>query len=144
MTEVASDWHGGPASFFSTRHLRIWIAVAVALMAVGYLVSTSLQNNAVYYLTVGELQSAGPQFEGQPVRVAGNVVPGSIVHEPGSFTVRFDIADGSGRLPVSYKGVVPDIFGPNIEVVVEGKYDHPGTFAAATLLAKCPSKFESA
>ncbi|MBI4213153.1 MAG: cytochrome c maturation protein CcmE [Chloroflexi bacterium] len=144
MTQAASEWPTTAGSFAGVRHLRIWIAVAVALIGVAYLVTTSLQNNAVYYLTVGELRSAGAQLEGQPVRVAGNVVPGTIVREPGSFTVQFEIADESGRLPIVYKGVVPDIFGPNIEVVVEGKYDGPGTFTAATLLAKCPSKFESA
>ena len=113
------------------------------LLAVGYLVSTSLQNNAVYYLTVSELQQAGASVQGQPIRVAGNVVPGTIQRDPGSFTVQFEIADASGRLPVVYKGVVPDIFGPGTEVVVEGKYPGAGTFSAATLLAKCPSKFES-
>jgi cytochrome c-type biogenesis protein CcmE len=38
---------------------------------------------------------------------------------------------------------VPDIFKDNVEVVVEGVYDRDGVFAADTLLAKCPSKFES-
>ncbi len=144
MTEVASNWRPNPGPLASVRHIRIWIAVVVAFVAVGYLVSTSLQNNAVYFLTVGELKSATQSLEGQPIRVAGNVVPGTIVREQGSFTVQFEIADGSGSLPVVYKGVVPDIFGPNIEVVVEGKYERAGTFTAATLLAKCPSKFESA
>ena len=143
MAQIASSWHPSLGAFSPGRHLRIWIAVVVAILAIGYLVSTSLENNAVYYMTVSELQAAGPSLSGQQVRVAGNVVPGSIVREPGSFTVQFDIADASGRLPVMYKGVVPDIFGPSIEVVVEGKYAGPGTFTAATLLAKCPSKFEN-
>src|SRR5687768_4165021 len=125
-------------------HLRIWSAAAVVFIAVGYLVTTSLQNNAVYYLTVGELQTTSHSLQGQPIRVAGNVVPGTIQRDAGAFTVHFDIADGSGRLPVTYKGVVPDIFGPNIEVVVEGRYNEGETFNAATLLAKCPSKFEAA
>ena len=125
-------------------HLRIWSAAAVVLVAVGYLVTTSLQNNAVYYLTVGELQTTAHTLQGQPIRVAGNVVPGTIRKDASAFTVHFDIADGSGRLPVTYKGVVPDIFGPNIEVVVEGRYNQGETFNAATLLAKCPSKFEAA
>lgn len=124
--------------------LKVGIAVAVVLAAVGYLVTTSLQNNAVYYLTVSELHAAAPTLQGQPVRVAGNVVPGTILKDSSAFTVTFDISDGSGRLPVTYKGVVPDIFGPNVEVVVEGKYADSGSFTAATLLAKCPSKFESA
>jgi cytochrome c-type biogenesis protein CcmE len=53
------------------------------------------------------------------------------------------VQDASGEFPVVYKGgPVPDIFGEQVEVVVEGKYLPDGTFAAETLLAKCPSKFE--
>ncbi len=126
------------------RHLRIWAAAGVVMVAVGYLVTTSLQNNSVYYMTVGELRSAAPALQGQPIRLAGNVVPGTIQRDQAAFTVQFDIADPSGRLPVTYRGVVPDIFGPNIEVVVEGRYREGEAFSAATLLAKCPSKFESA
>ena len=143
MSEIASSWRPSPGLWAGGRHIRIWIAAAIILAAMGYLVSTSLQNNAVYYLTVSELQAAGPSVQGQPIRVAGNVVPGSIQRDPGSFLVQFDIADASGRLPVAYRGVVPDIFGPGIEVVVEGKYAGSGPFKAGTLLAKCPSKFES-
>lgn len=143
MTQLAPGWRRPIDLWSGGRHARIWIAAAVVAAAVAYLVTTSLQNNAVYYLTVSELQAGARTLEGQPIRVAGNVVPGTIQRNTAAFTVSFDIADGSGRLPVTYKGVVPDIFGPNIEVVVEGRYTEGGAFKAATLLAKCPSKFEA-
>ncbi|MEA2641238.1 MAG: cytochrome c-type biosis protein CcmE [Chloroflexota bacterium] len=122
---------------------KILIAAAVIFAAVGFLVYTAVASTAVYYLTVSELQAKGPEVYGQSVRVAGNVVAGSIQRDPTSFDVRFMAADGSGQMPVAYRGVLPDIFGDGIEVVVEGKYRADGTFAASTLLAKCPSKFES-
>ena len=54
------------------------------------------------------------------------------------------VYDGSGKVPVYYRGgPVPDIFGDEVQVVVEGKYNADGTFVANTLLAKCPSKFET-
>ena len=143
MTQLAPSWRPPIDLWSGGRHARIWIAVLVVAAAVAYLVTTSLQNNAVYYLTVSELQATAPTLGGQPIRVAGNVVPGTIQRDAGSFIVRFEIADASGRLPVTYKGVVPDIFGPNIEVVVEGHYAEGSAFNAATLLAKCPSKFEA-
>lgn len=115
---------------------------AVIIIAIGYLVATALQNTAVYYLTVSELHAAGPSIYGQPVRVAGNVVPGSIQRDPTSLIVRFEAQDESGRIPVAYHGVLPDIFGDGIQVVVEGKYSD-GLFTAGALLAKCPSKFEA-
>lgn len=122
---------------------RVFIAGAVVAAAVAYLVVTALQSTAVYYLTVSELKAAGPSIYDQPVRVAGNVVPGSIQREPTSFLVRFEAEDESGRIPVVYRGVLPDIFGDGIQVVVEGKYTEDGRFTAGTLLAKCPSKFEA-
>ena len=54
------------------------------------------------------------------------------------------VHDASGQMPVYYRGgPVPDIFGEEVQVVVEGKVGPDGTFQASTLLAKCPSKFEA-
>ncbi|MBI3971096.1 MAG: cytochrome c maturation protein CcmE [Chloroflexi bacterium] len=126
--------------------------VAVIVLAVGYLVLTGLSSATVYYLTVGEYQAQQAQLAqqnaatgtrgGRAVRVSGNVVPGTIVRE--GTTVRFTMADPSGSLPVVYKGVVPDIFGDDAQVVVEGRSGPDGAFHASNLLAKCPSKFEAA
>lgn len=119
-----------------------WQLAIVALVivgAVGYLVYNGFSTN-VYYQTVSELQ-AGAAHD-QQIRLAGNVVDGSIVREEGSSTVRFNVADVGGDLPVVYSGTIPDIFGPGIEVVVEGKYTPSTGFVADTMLAKCPSKFE--
>ncbi|HZT06802.1 MAG TPA: cytochrome c maturation protein CcmE [Chloroflexota bacterium] len=123
---------------------QVLIPALVVIVAAGYLLVTAVRTTAVYYLTVGELKAAGSSIYDQPVRVAGNVVPGSIQRDPTSFETRFQASDASGVLPVSYHGVLPDIFGDGIEVVVEGKYEPDGTFVAGTLLAKCPSKFEGA
>jgi len=76
--------------------------------------------------------------------VAGVVRAGSIVHDDATQRVSFVIDDGKATLPVSYSGVVPDIFRAGIQVVVEGKYSGQGAFQAQTLLAKCPSKFQAA
>lgn len=122
---------------------KLAVLAAAIVAAAGYLIFTAMQTSAVYYLTVGELLAAGPSIHGQPVRVAGNVVPGSIQREPTSLVVRFEAEDGSGRIPVVYRGVLPDIFGDGVEVVVEGRYQADGVFTASTLFAKCPSKFET-
>jgi cytochrome c-type biogenesis protein CcmE len=121
----------------------VLIPALVIVAAAAYLVVTALGNTAVYYVTVSELKAAGPSVYEQHVRVAGNVVPGSIQRDPTSFEVHFQAADGSGVLPVTYRGVVPDIFADDVEVVVEGKYSPSGVFTASTLLAKGPSKFEA-
>jgi len=112
------------------------------LGAVIYLVIANTQANAVYYMTVSELKSCATCAT-QSVRVAG-VVQNSVVNDDAHQQMRFTIADGSQTLQVVYSGIVPDIFRPGITVVVEGLYTGHGPFQAQTLLAKCPSKFQSA
>ena len=112
------------------------------LGAVIYLVIANTQANAVYYMTVSELKSCAICAT-QSVRVAG-VVENSVVNDDAHQQMRFTIADGSQTLQVVYSGIVPDIFRPGITVVVEGLYTGHGPFQAQTLLAKCPSKFQSA
>ena len=127
------------------RSARVIIAAAVVIAAMGYLIFTGLQSTSVYYMTVSELTASGSSSPVRPfgdVRVAGIVQENSVQRTPGDPTVRFIMADEGGSIPVVYRGLVPDIFGPNIQVVVEGKYTN-GVFQASTLLAKCPSKFTS-
>ncbi|MGN6754933.1 MAG: cytochrome c maturation protein CcmE [Thermomicrobiales bacterium] len=126
-----------------SKRWQLAIVLLVIASAVGYLVYSGLRTN-VYYQTVSELQASGGAH-GRQVRVAGDVVDGSIVREEGSSVVHFQITDGTGgTLPVTYSGAVPDIFGPGIQVVVEGKYHSDTGFTADTMLAKCPSKFAAA
>ncbi|MGH2496996.1 MAG: cytochrome c maturation protein CcmE [Ktedonobacteraceae bacterium] len=113
------------------------------LGAVIYLVIANTQANAVYYMTVSELKTC-TVCTTQSVRVAGVVQAGTVVNDDAHQQMRFTIADGSQSLQVVYSGIVPDIFRPGITVVVEGLYAGHGPFQAQTLLAKCPSKFQSA
>lgn len=120
---------------------KVVISFAVVLVALAYLVVAGTRSSSVYYLTVSELKAQGAA-RGGAVRVAGTVEPGSIRRSAGNTQVEFTVKDANGTLPVVYRGVVPDIFGDNIEVVVEGSYAD-GTFRATTMLAKCPSRFET-
>ncbi len=131
----------GGLSLSGFRQRRLTIAVVVILLAIGYLVFSGIKSTTVYYLTVSELHAQKASLQGQPVRVAGKVVDGSIVRDTTDMTVRFMIYDDGGRLPVVHKGLVPDIFGEQVEVVVEGVYTG-NEFHSTTLLAKCPSRFE--
>jgi cytochrome c-type biogenesis protein CcmE len=121
------------------------VAALVVVVAIGYLIYTGFQSTSVYYLTVSELKAKAATTDQSglgDVRVAGIVQDGSVQRTAGDPTVKFVVTDAGGSMPVVYKGLVPDIFGPGIQVVVEGKYTN-GVFQAATLLAKCPSKFTS-
>ena len=115
----------------------------VILGAVLYLVYANTQANAVYYMTVNELKSC-TTCTTQSVRVAGVVQAGSVVRDDSKQMVNFAITAGGQSLSVIYSGIIPDIFRPGIQVVVEGHYTGHGPFQAQTLLAKCPSKFVAA
>ena len=113
------------------------------LAAVMYLVYANTQANAVYYMTVSEMKNCTTCMT-QSVRVAGVVQQGSVVRDDQKQLVSFTITQVGQQLAVMYNGVVPDIFRPGIEVVVEGHYTGHGPFQAQNLLAKCPSKFQAA
>lgn len=123
--------------------LSFLLAGIAILGAVVYLVFANTQANAVYYMTVSELQHC-TICTTQAVRVAGVVQAGSIVRDDQQQRISFVISDGTRTLPIMYTGIVPDIFQAGIQVVVEGHYSGQGPFQAQTLLAKCPSKFQSA
>ena len=123
--------------------LSFLLAGIAILGAVIYLVFANTQASAVYYMTVPELKHC-TTCTVQSVRVAGVVQAGSVVRNDAQEQIAFTIFDGKQTLPVTYSGVVPDIFRPGIQVVVEGHYTGQGPFNAQTLLAKCPSKFQSA
>lgn len=123
--------------------LSFLLAGIAILGAVIYLVYANTQTNAVYYMTVPELKHC-TICTTQAVRVAGVVQAGSVVRNDSNDLIKFVITDGNQSLPVTYSGVVPDIFRPGIQVVVEGHYTGQGPFQAQILLAKCPSKFQSA
>lgn len=111
--------------------------------AIVYLVYANTQASALYYLTVPELKHCTDCMT-RSVRVAGIVENKSVKQNVDAQSITFTITDSNQTLPVTYSGVVPDIFRAGVQVVVEGHYTGSGPFEAQTLLAKCPSKFQSA
>ena len=116
------------------------LAIIGAMM---YLVYANTQASALYYLTVPELRHCSDCMT-RSVRVAGIVEDRSVKQNVNAQSITFTITDNNQTLPVTYHGVVPDIFRAGVQVVVEGHYTGRGPFEAQTLLAKCPSKFQSA
>ena len=127
------------------RRLKfVALGTGVALsMAFLLIVGVNRPDGFVYYLTVSEfVQQPRPADEG--FRVNGKVVAGTIVRQATGQDVRFVMSDGVSSLSVEYHGIVPDTFVDLADVVVEGRMREDGVFEATELLAKCPSKYESA
>jgi cytochrome c-type biogenesis protein CcmE len=122
------------------RSLRWLLLGAVVAACVGYLVVSATGSSAEYYQTIAEMRSHPSSGN---VRVLGTVQD-DVARSDGGLHVRFTAADGGQTMPVDYRGTVPDIFRPGIQVVVAGRMGADGVFHARTLEAKCPSKFSSA
>lgn len=115
-------------------------------LGIGFLLYASFQDSALYYLTVDEFL-AQPQAQKETgMRIAGTVVPGSIQRQNDMQKITFVIQGISEQstMPVSYKGVVPDIFRDGASIVLEGSYNaEKQFFHAITLMTSCPSKYEA-
>lgn len=127
-----------------SRVPKILIAVTLVSAALGYLIWSASRSNLVYYYEIEEARAAVQPD--QQIRLSGDVVDGSIRRAGTDPAIAFEIEDAAkrSRVPVTYAGVVPDIFKPGIQVVVEGQFDGAGTFEADRLTAKCPSKYQAA
>ena len=121
---------------------KIAISLVILMAAFSILVALSFRGTMVYYLTVSEFLSHPPSDLDGHFRVNGRVVPGSITRQTGVLGASFQMTDGNEKLPVVFRKELPDTFVDEAEVVVEGNM-REGSFEAHTLLAKCPSKYES-
>ncbi len=124
-----------------SNFLRFGIAIAVIVVSLGYLAYTGVQESKSYYVTIKELQTMDGSRYSKRLRVAGNVVPGSI-HRQGS-RVEFSLKENDLTLPVVYQGTEapPDTFKDESQALAEGKFGRDGVFHATQLQAKCASKY---
>src|ERR1700758_5563868 len=115
------------------RLTMIGCALAVLAFAAG-LVLYGLRDSIVFFSTpsMAAEQHIVPD---KRFRLGGLVQPGSFKCGDGT-TVTFDVADGSAKMPVTYKGLLPDLFREGQGVVAEGALDASGVFRADTVLAK--------
>jgi cytochrome c-type biogenesis protein CcmE len=126
------------------RYLRFGAAIVVIVGALSYLAFTGIQESKSYYVTVKELQGMGNQSHAKRLRVAGQVVPGSI-HRQGT-GADFQLDEQGLKLAVAYRGSEPppDTFKDNAQALVEGSYGSDGVFRAQQIQAKCASKYAPA
>jgi len=127
-----------------SHYLRFGVAIAVVLVSLGYLAFTGVQQSKSYYVTIKELREMNDSRYTKRLRVAGNVVPGSIQRH-GS-RVEFALKENEFTLPVIYSGTEapPDTFRDDSQALAEGRFGRDGIFHANQLQAKCASKYAPA
>lgn len=123
---------------------RIGGAMVVILAVITYLAISGVNANKSYYVTIQELQAMGPKAYTRHLRVAGNVLPGSIQHS--GTNADFVLVENTNKLRVSYEGEdpPPDTFKDNSQALAIGTFGHDGVFHATQLQAKCASKYAPA
>ena len=104
------------------------LAVAVALML------GALRGSIVFFNSPSDVaeKHVAP---GARIRLGGLVKSGSLVRGD-NLKIRFEVTDGNRELPVTYQGVLPDLFREGQGVVAEGALSADGVFNADTILAK--------
>lgn len=123
------------------NYVRFGIAIAVILVTLSYLAYTGVQESKSYYVTIAELRGMGDKAYSRRLRVAGNVVPGSIKRQ--GTKVDFLLQEETRTLAVTYRGTEapPDTFKDDSQALAEGEFGRDGVFHAKTLQAKCASKY---
>jgi cytochrome c-type biogenesis protein CcmE len=119
------------------RHKRfMWVAMGLAVIAVATtLVLRAFNSNLVFFFTPSEVaQKKAPQD--RAIRMGGLVTAGSMKRNPDGLTVTFDVTDTAQTIPVSYTGILPDLFKEGKGVVAQGKMGQDGVFRASEVLAK--------
>ena len=139
------------------------------LAAVVYLIVSSTQASAEYFMTIDEVNQQREEIVGKSLRISGAVIGDTINYEPDGLTLSFEVAHVTGdndeieangglarvlhdavydpersRLMVVYNGPVPDLLQNEAQAIMTGYLDSDGTFYAAELLLKCPTKYEEA
>jgi cytochrome c-type biogenesis protein CcmE len=110
------------------------VAGGVAAVSIAAaLVLNALNSNIALYVTPSDV-AAGKSPQGQAFRIGGMVKDGSVRRD--NLTVHFVVTDMVKEIPVSYTGILPDLFKEGKGAVVQGKLGPDGKFTAAEVLAK--------
>jgi len=114
--------------------LRVLVPAGAIVASLGWVASSGLASNLVYYETPSDLLAKGSAASDQRVRLGGYVVPGTVRDTADGVT--FVVTDGTHEMAVSHTGGVPSMFQAGRGVVVEGLYGRDGSFHSDTVMVK--------
>jgi cytochrome c-type biogenesis protein CcmE len=147
-----------------TKFILGGILIAVAII---YLIVTSTQAAAQYYLTIDELIVKGDTMKDRDIKLSGAVLGETIQYDAKALTLRFTMANvpadlneieaagglaevlhqavldpNANRMEVVYIGPMPDLLRHEAQAIVTGRLREDGVFEADELLLKCPTRYE--
>jgi len=124
---------------------RKWVlaGVGVILVVFAWLTFGGLEKNVVFFLTPQELLAKGDAGVGVPVRLGGQVKPGSMTWDAQTLDLRFTVTDGAREVQVHSTGAPPQMFRDGMGVIVEGRHGAGGVFEATSLMVKHSNEYRA-
>lgn len=125
------------------KNIKFGVGISIIVLSIIYLGFTGFNQDFSYYMTVEELLAKETDLVDKKLKVAGQVVIGSIVRD--QTPMLFEIYRNDAMMKISYTSdsPIPDTFKDRAEVVLDGKYGTDGVFYATKIQAKCASKYEA-
>jgi len=132
------------------RYIKMGVTAAVLALAFAGLMWSTLRDGTEYFKHVDEVMANRAAWEGKALQLHGYVVPGSIMVKPSTLEYKFKVQNNPARsgesgtiVDATYKGIVPDTFKDEAEVVLRGRLTSQGFHTDPNgVVAKCPSKYE--
>ena len=123
------------------KAVKVVLTSLVLAVAFGGLVYSTMDSSTEYYKHVDEVMVQPDQWYGQRLQLHGFAK--EVTRKPSSLEYRFKVESNGHVVTATYKGVVPDTFKDDAEVVLKGTLTAEGfTVAPNGVMAKCPSKYE--
>jgi cytochrome c-type biogenesis protein CcmE len=125
----------------TAKAVKILATLAVVVLALTGMMSTTLRDDAQYYKHVDEVMTNPDAWHGKQLQLHGFVA--RIERKRNSLEYRFNVESNGSVVQARYNGVVPDTFKEGSEVVLKGKLTSDGFHVDRNgVMAKCPSKYE--
>ncbi|MEM1386904.1 MAG: cytochrome c maturation protein CcmE [Pseudomonadota bacterium] len=115
------------------RRIQVLVITSVALFAATLLIGYAMRDGINFFRAPSQIVEAPPD-PSEVFRLGGLVEEGSLVRGMGE-TVTFNVTDGGASIPVSYTGVLPDLFEEGQGMVGQGRFIG-GVFQASEILAR--------
>ena len=122
------------------KRLLVVLGVLAGIGIASALVFRALSENMMLFYDPSQVVAGEAPHE-RPFRIGGMVTKGSVARDAGSLEIRFVVTDFKHSVPVTYTGVLPDLFGEGKGVVAHGRLTRDGVFAADEVLAKHDEKY---
>jgi len=117
------------------RRALMVLATLAALGVASALVLNAFRSNLVFFFSPTQIADKEAPLD-RSFRIGGLVEQGSLKRDGKSLTVNFVVTDLARRVPVSYTGLLPDLFKEGKGVVAQGRLGPDGVFHAEQVLAK--------